>query len=122
MSDPGKGLPASLELHWDKPVRPAEVQLIFDTGMHRALTLTHSDAYAARMEWGQPQPETVRDYAIEALADGTWKAMVDVKGNYQRRRVHRIEAPESVTALRVHVTATNGLDHARICEVPVYET
>jgi hypothetical protein len=43
-----------------------------------------------------------------------------VQGNYQRRRAHRIEAPANATALRVTVTATNGLDHARLCEVRAY--
>lgn len=121
MSDPAAGFPAWLELRWEKAVRPVEVQLIFDTGLHRALTLTHSDAYAERMEWGRPQSETVRDYAIEALVEGTWQRLVEVAGNYQRRRVHRVETAGPVEALRVAVSATNGLDHARICEVRVYE-
>jgi hypothetical protein len=43
-----------------------------------------------------------------------------VEGNYQRRRVHRLAAPVAASALRVTVTATNGLDHARICEVRAY--
>ncbi|MEY2881283.1 MAG: hypothetical protein RLZZ15_3663, partial [Verrucomicrobiota bacterium] len=65
MSDPAAGLPAWLELRWDSPVAVREVQLIFDTGLHRFLTLSQADGYTARMLWGRPQPETVRDYAIE---------------------------------------------------------
>ena len=56
--------------------------------MHRPLTLSHSDAYSARMEWGQPQSETVRDYVIEGCVEGEWRPLVNVAGNYQRRRVH----------------------------------
>lgn len=122
MSDPAAGLPATLELRWAVPVAVREVQLIFDTGLHRFLTLSQADGYTARMHWGRPQPETVRDYRIETEAAGTWRAVHTEVGNYQRRRVHRLVAEhgESVTALRVVVTATNGLDHARICEVRVY--
>ncbi len=120
-SDPAAGLPAWLELRWDKAIRPAEIQVIFDTGMHRALTLTHSDAYAARMEWGRPQPETIKDYTIEGIHGGTRQTLVDVQGNYQRRRVHAIENAPALNAIRINITATNGLDHARICEVRVYE-
>ena len=121
MSDPAAGLPAWLELRWNEPIRPAEVQLVFDTGMHRVLTLTHSDGYAACMKWGMPQPETVRDYTLEGLVDGAWQSLLDVAGNYERHRVHRLQPSPRVTSLRVTVTATNGLDHARVCEVRVYE-
>ncbi|MBN2310139.1 MAG: FAD-dependent oxidoreductase, partial [Candidatus Hydrogenedentes bacterium] len=115
-----EGLPAQVELRWAEPVHCGEVQLVFDTGLHRPLTLTHSDAYAARMAWGTPQPETVRDYLIEGELDGTWRTLVQVEGNYQRRRVHEIAPGNRLTALRLTVTATNGLDHARVCEVRVY--
>ncbi|MEA3366340.1 MAG: FAD-dependent oxidoreductase, partial [Candidatus Hydrogenedentes bacterium] len=116
MSDPAPGLPAWLELHWEQPVPVSEVQLIFDTGMHRVLTLTHSDAYAARMKWGQPQPETVRDYSIELNSNGKWQSVAEIKNNCQRRRVHKVKPSGHVSALRVNVAATNGLDHARIFE------
>ena len=121
MSDPASDLPAWLELRWDQPVRPAQIRLVFDTGMHRALTLTQSDAYADRMEWGRPQSETVRDYRLEALVEGEWRSLVSVEGNYQRQRVHELEDPPPAKALRLMVGATNGVDHARVCEVRVYE-
>jgi hypothetical protein len=120
MSDPNAGLPAWIQLQWDKPVPVSEVQLIFDTGMHRVLTLSHSDAYVDRMDWGRPQPETVRDYTIEAKCGDGWHLLAEVKDNYQRRRIHNVNPPGEVSALRVTVTATNGLDHARIFEIRAY--
>ncbi len=119
-SDPAAGLPAWLELRWDQPIRAAEIQLIFDSGLHRVLTLSHSDGYVEKMEWGQPQSETVADYVIEGEVEGVWQTLVEVDGNYQRRRVHAIDVGNAINALRVTVMATNGLDHARICEVRVY--
>lgn len=121
MSDPAHGLPATLELSWPRRVRPARVELVFDTGMHRPLTLSHSDDYVARMVWGRPQPETVRDYRIEGRGQDDWRPLHEVRGNYLRRRVHSLEEPEPVDALRIVAEATNGLDHARVCEVRVYE-
>lgn len=121
MSDPVAGLPATLELRWATPVAVREVQLVFDTGLHRFLTLSQADGYTARMDWGRPQPETVRDYRIEVETAGVWRVLHAEQGNYQRRRVHRLTAVAgSVSALRIVVTATNGLDHARICEVRIY--
>jgi hypothetical protein len=62
----------------------------------------------------------VRDYRIEAEVQGRWINFAEVIGNHQRRRVHEVTVPVSVSALRVVVTATNGLDHARVCEIRGY--
>ncbi|MBN1345783.1 MAG: FAD-dependent oxidoreductase [Phycisphaerae bacterium] len=121
MSDPSERLPAWIELSWDKPVRLGEIQLIFDTGLHRVLTLSHSDAYVAKMVWGRPQPETVRDYVVLGFVGGAWREIAAVTGNYQRRRLHRPSGAPEAHALRIEVRSTNGLDHARICEVRVYD-
>lgn len=114
------GLPAWLQFEWDEPKEFREVQLIFDTGMHRHLTLSHHDGYTAKMHWGRPQCETVRDYAIQVIDDGSWRTVCDVAGNYQRMRRHRLPQRTSTSSLRVLVTATNGLDHARIMEVRIH--
>jgi hypothetical protein len=120
MSNPADAFPVTIRLDWPEPITPREIQIIFDTGLHRHLTLSHHDGYTSKMHWGRPQPETVRDYTIEALSGHAWIPLVDVSGNYQRRRLHRLETPLAATALRISVTATNGLDHARLCEVRVY--
>jgi len=119
MSDPSAGLPAWLQLEWASAVTVREVQLIFDTGLHRHLTLSHHDGYTSRMHWGQPQPETVRDYTIEVCDGARWDLIVDVTGNYQRRRRHRLSVSRPVRTMRIRVKQTNGLDHARIAEVRV---
>lgn len=120
MSDPAQGLPAWLEISWADPVNLREVILIFDTGLHRILTLSQADGYTRTMLWGQPQPETVRDYVIELKTASAWQEVARVDGNYQRRRTHELQPAVKAHALRVLVTATNGLDHARIVEVRAY--
>lgn len=122
MSDPAQGLPAWIELEWDAPICPKEIRIVFDTGLHRVLTLSHSDAFVKRMVWGRPQPETVADYMIEARTSaGQWQRLTEVRGNYQRLRVHKVDQQVETTCLRITCTATQGIDHARICEVRVYE-
>lgn len=122
MSEPAAGFPAWIELRWPETVELREVQLIFDTGMDRFLTLSQADGYTLRMHWGAPQPETVRDYGVECLdaAGENWREVVFIRGNYQRRRVHTWTSPIISRALRIQVVATNGLDHARIFEVRAY--
>ncbi len=121
MSDPREQLPAWIELRWPTVIHPRRVQLVFDTGLHRVLTFSLADGYTSRMVWGRPQPETVRSYRIDCCSNGSWQTMVDVQDNHQRRRSHDL-AGEATDALRVVVTSIHGLDHARICEIRVYES
>ena len=94
-----------------------EVQLIFDTGMDRFLTLSQADGYTRRMHWGAPQPETIRDYRLECEVETAWREVLSIRGNYQRRRVHILPARIETRALRLQAIATNGIDHARIFEI-----
>ena len=63
----------------------------------------------------------MRDYAIEGLVDGAWVELDRVADNHQRRRLHRLTTPPLGRALRLRFDATNGVDHARVCQVRVYE-
>ena len=117
-SAPGAALPQSLELRFSEPREVSEVQVIFDTGFAPSLTLTHSDAFNARMIRG-PQPETVRDYTVELEVEGDWVEVARVAGNYQRRRVHGFACLRA-DALRITCEATNGDPQARIFEVRAY--
>jgi hypothetical protein len=120
MSEPADGLPAALKLSWTEPVTVSTVQIIFDTGLHRILTLSHSDKLTARMRWGTAQPETVADYSVEGRVNGSWTGLREVKNNHQRRNVIRLDQPVTLSDLRITVLRTHGIDHARICEVRVY--
>lgn len=120
MSNPADGFPVVLQLNWERAIPVREIQLIFDTGLHRHLTLSHHDGYTEKMFWGRPQPETIRDFSIEGKSDEEWFPLAEVRDNYQRRVVHAFEEPQTITALRVIIQATNGLNHARVCEIRVY--
>ena len=105
---------AWIELKWDQPVRISEVQLTFDTGFQRELTLSSSDGAMKGIVRG-PQPETVKDYKL--VAGG--KELVAQTANHQRLRRHKFAAV-TTDRLRVHVTATNGSDMARVFEIRCY--
>lgn len=117
MSDPGEGLPAWLLLEWGEPVSLHDVRIVFDTGLHRHLTLSHHDGYTSIMHWGTPQPETVSDYDIEARVAGKWRKLIQERGNYLRLRRHALDPALPLDALRITVLRTHGLDHARIVEL-----
>jgi hypothetical protein len=109
-----------IELAWPRPVRLAQVQLTFDSGFQRELTLSASEG-VNRHVIRAPQPETVKDYVVQyrPAAGADWVDAVRVEGNHQRLCRHELEPVEAV-ALRVTVLATNGDPLARIFEIRCY--
>ncbi len=118
LSAPDAPLPQWVELTLPEPCTLQEVRLTFDTGLTRPLAFTYYEHLQARMIEG-PQPETVRDYRIEVANGDAWETLVEVRGNYQRQRVHAF-APRVVRRVRITVDATNGARQAGIFEVRLY--
>ncbi|RKN85381.1 FAD-dependent oxidoreductase [Paenibacillus ginsengarvi] len=114
MSDPADKAPW-LELRWERPIDLSRIVIVLDTGLHRHLALTHSDAHHAKMEWG-PQPETLKAFDLLASCSGRLERVASVKDNYQRQLEFAVDL-RGVDLLRLEVVATNGLDHARIMEI-----
>ena len=119
-SDPANGLPAWICLTWNEPVSIGSIELVFDSGMHRLLTLSMADGYTGRMIWGKPQPETTREYAIETQQDSHWNTVHHEHSNFQRHRIHKLATPAKTSSLRIQFMETNGIDHARLFEVRIY--
>jgi hypothetical protein len=113
------GQPAWIELHWSNPQKIREVQLTFDSGFRRQLTLSAQDSQQINL-LRAPQPETVRDYRITVRnAAGEVHPVATVRGNFQRLARHRVE-PLEARSLRVEIQATNGDRLARIFEIRCY--
>jgi hypothetical protein len=108
---------AWISLTWDKPVAVGAVQITFDSGFQRELTLSSSDEITNGI-LRRPQPETVKDYTLSYRAPGAkdWVELAKITDNHQRLRRHEFK-PVKAAALRVHVHATNGDDLARIFEI-----
>jgi hypothetical protein len=109
-----------VELQWKTPQTLSHLQITFDTGFQRQLTLSQQDSVNATVIRA-PQPETVRDY--ELLYSGPeskeWISLGRFKGNYQRLRRHDFK-PFIASALRFKITATNGSKEARVYEIRCY--
>jgi hypothetical protein len=114
-----QGRPAWIELRWDKPRLLREVQITFDTGFRRQLTLSAQEAQNINL-LRAPQPETVRDYTLTCrVADGGARTLAVVKNNYQRLNRHRFD-PVEAQSVHLEVQATNGDAQARIFEIRCY--
>ena len=113
------GHPAWVEFRWDRPQRIREVQITFDSGFKRQLTLSAQESQNVNL-LRAAQPETVKDYTVVArTADGAEHMLATVKNNFQRLNRHRFE-PAEIQSVRVEVQATNGDPMARIFEVRCY--
>jgi len=109
-----------IELRWPEPVALKRIELIFDTGLHRQLTLTQSDAYCAKMCWGSGQPEAVKHYEVQLEAGGEWMAVASESQHWQRRAIHALDEAASCSALRVKVLESWGGGPARIVRISAY--
>jgi hypothetical protein len=108
-----------IELAWDKPMKLGHVQITFDTGFQRQLTLSAQNAQNKGIIRAA-QPETVKDYDLIGItADGKTVTLATVRDNHQRLNRHYFATVEA-KSIKIHVMATNGSDTARIYEVRCY--
>jgi hypothetical protein len=111
--------PAWIELRWAEPRRISSVQITFDSGFQRQLTLSAQESQNVNL-LRAPQPETVKDYTIRCrTAGGEERTLASVRGNFQRLNRHRFE-PLEVRSLRLEIGATNGDRLARVFEIRCY--
>ncbi|MCX7597709.1 MAG: FAD-dependent oxidoreductase [Armatimonadetes bacterium] len=115
----GEALPHWIELKWPQNQSVSEIHLTFDTGFARPLTHSQYPSTVGKQVRG-PQPETVKDFRIEAWLDGAWRPLARITDNYQRKRVLKLARPVTTSGLRVVVEATQGDTQARIYEVRAY--
>ncbi|MCF7689433.1 MAG: FAD-dependent oxidoreductase, partial [Cephaloticoccus sp.] len=120
ISDPAAPLPAWIELRWDAPITLRRIEMVFDSGLHRHLTLTQSDSYHQAMCWGTGQPEIVKHYEVQLEVDGVWTTVVREENQWQRRARHEFDPEIKCTALLVSVLATWGGNEARIVRIGAY--
>lgn len=112
-SDPEANVPQWIELSWPAPVAVGVVELTFPGHLLRDFRF-----YPASYK----DPQCPRDYIVWAWQDGEWKKMMQVEGNYQRHRKHKLEAKVRTDKIKIEITATNGSASAEIYEIRCYES
>jgi len=110
-SDPRQPLPQWLELAWEHPQQIGQLEITFPGHL-----LREYHAYPPFYR----DPQCASDYVISALQDGKWETLLEVSGNYQRQRIHKLDKPVTTDRLRITIRATNGDLSAAIYEVRCY--
>lgn len=109
-SDPAQPFPQWLELAWPRTVCLAQIELVFPGHLLREV-----HAYPPFFR----DPQTPRDYRLEAWIDECWQTIHAESGNYHRHRVHKV-GEVTTSRLRVVIEATNGDPSAALYEVRCY--
>lgn len=105
-----------LQLQWEEEVAVRELHLVWNSDVNEDIINLHHHFTPFEIV-----PEIVRDYRVEAFADGGWREVLAVRGNRARRNVHQLEAAWPTSRLRVVVEQTNGASRAEMVELRVYE-
>lgn len=113
ISEPLKG-EEWVQLKWDKEIVCNEIYLTFNDDVNEDLINLHHH----RTEF-EIVPELVKDYRLEILKDGNWQVIDEVKGNRERRRVHKLEQPIQTDQIRLVIEQTNGTSYAEVIEIRV---
>ena len=93
----------------------SEVHITFDTGLERELMLSGSDKCSNKTLRG-PQPETAKHYRL--TIDG--KVVAEESFNYLRKRIHRLQTPQSARTIELEILSTHGVPEARVFEIRLF--
>jgi hypothetical protein len=113
------GWPQRLSLVWQEPQDISLIELTLDTGLHRELRLSMSEAVAEN-SIRAPQPETLRDFILRLYEKDRVVATQKISGNYQRKLRIRFDQTVASDRLELEALGAWGVDHARLFEVRVY--
>lgn len=104
-----KGFPQEIDITFPRRTIINTIYLTFDTYLD-------SPEYLREV----PEPECIRDYVVYYKINEEKKKLLEVSGNYYRRRRHSFEDIEC-DGISIEVLATNGDPYARIFEVRIYK-
>lgn len=103
-----EGFPQYVEIEFPKVYRINTIYITFDTNLDVPEPFRNV-----------PEPECVRDYAIYYKKDGKKVKLLEERGNYHRRRVHKFNEVEC-SGIAIEILSSNGDPSARIYEVRIY--
>ncbi len=97
----------------------SQIRVTFDPDLSDERCISVSKAFVEKELVGVA-PTLVKDYTIEVLKGGEAVYVKEIKDNHQRLVI--TDLPETVVGdtVKIHVTATNGAEDARVFEVRVY--
>jgi len=114
------GLPAYVQLEWEKAIRLSVVEIKCDTNLQRNImmlkTSRNDELYCNTIP-----PEMIKSLKLEVRQSGNWKIVASITRNKTRLIGLKFD-PLETTAIRIHLEETYGYKNAKLFEIRCYET
>ncbi len=114
------GLPATLQLEWEKPVQLSKVEIKCDTNLKRCIMMLKESLNDERHTNTIPE-ELLKSLKVEARVNGQWTQVGTLDKN-MKRLIKFGFTQIKATAVRVIMNETYGAKNAKLFEIRCYET
>lgn len=114
------GLPAEVQLEWERPITMAAVELKCDTNVKRNIMMRKDSKNEGIFRNNIPD-EMVKSLELEARVDGVWKKLGEIDKNRTRLIKFKFDSIRT-SAVRIRLKETYGKENARLFEVRCYES
>ncbi|PWJ57960.1 FAD dependent oxidoreductase [Dyadobacter jejuensis] len=112
------GLPAYVQLEWEKPVDLSAIEIKCDSNLQRNIMMRKD--HKVNQNFGtEIPPELLKTVDFEVRIKGQWVKVGQVKNNITRLVKAHFQS-QKTTAVRINMTETYGADHVKLFEVRCY--
>ena len=112
------GLPAHAQLEWDQPITLSQVMVKCDTNVKRNIMMLKYHREDKAYTHAVPQ-ELLKSLELKAMIKGQWISLGTISKNKTRLIKFKFETIQT-TAIRLEMTETYGVQHAKLFEVRCY--
>ncbi len=114
------GLPAEIQMEWEKPIHLSVVELKCDTNLHRNIML-RKDGRNDQLFCNTVPPEMVKSLELDVRLNGQWQTVGSIEKNRTRLIKFRFE-PVKTSAIKIRLKETYGHKHVKLFEIRCYES
>lgn len=114
------GLPATLQLEWEKPVSLSKVDIKCDTNLKRCIMMLKESLNDDKHTNTVPE-ELLKSLQVEARVNGKWITVGDLHKN-QKRLIRFHFDQVRTTGVKLTLKETYGANNAKLFEIRCYES
>ena len=113
-----EGLPANVQVEWEKPIDLSKVELKCDTNVKRNLMML-KESTVDETHWNDVPVELMKTLDLEARVNGQWVKIGSIEKNKTRLVKFNFDTVRT-TAVRINLKETYGAKIAKLFEVRCY--
>jgi hypothetical protein len=113
------GLPADIQVEWERPVSLSRIEIKCDTNVHRNIMM-RKDSRESETFTTKVPPEMLKSLEVEAFVEGVWITLDALENNRRRLIIFQFDQV-STTTIRIRMKETYGYVNVKLFEVRCYE-